>query len=219
MLTLIMNEERKKPGKKQSKHISLGLITSWVLGVSFLMAGLFSIGTLEIRAVAGAYIIASCFLLPPIRGIFFKMTNMTLSTGVRVLVVFVVIFVPSYGKFINTGADPNADARVIPGIAPLGSAKLKLLSFNCSKEHGFVFIRGEVQNISGKKLENVVAVGTFRDAKGTLIKTETALLEYNPIMPDQTSPFEAGGTDNPLIDRCAPSFKYLMGGMVSHTSN
>ena len=75
------------------------------------------------------------------------------------------------------------------------------------------------QNVYSKKLDNVTAVATFRDAQGILVKTETALLEYNPIMPGQTSPFKAGGTDNPLIETCSTSFKYLMGRVIPHTAN
>jgi len=93
---------------------------------------------------------------------------------------------------------------------------LKLVSFNCVKEHGYVFARGEVTNLSPKILKNVVAVGTFRTADGTLVKSEDALLEFNPIMPGQTSPFSAGGTDNPAITKCGVNFKIMFGGNLAH---
>ena len=69
-----------------------------------------------------------------------------------------------------------------------------------------------MKNVSTRKLENVVAVGEFRTKAGELVKSKDALLDYNPIMPGQTSPFSAGGTDNPQISGCQLAFKYLLGG-------
>ncbi len=97
------------------------------------------------------------------------------------------------------------------------SPPLELLSWKCEKEHGYVFVLGEVRNVSSRSLENITAVGTFRTKNGDLVKTETALVEYNPILPGQASPFKAGGTDNPQITSCAVAFKHLLGGSVSFT--
>jgi len=94
--------------------------------------------------------------------------------------------------------------------------QLEVLSWKCDTEHSYIFVRGEVKNISSKKLKNVVAVGEFRNKAGELVKTEDALLEYNPIMPGQTSPFKAGGTSNPQIENCNISFKYLFGTPVAY---
>lgn len=93
---------------------------------------------------------------------------------------------------------------------------LEVQSWRCDKEHGYVFVRGEVKNVSSLKLENVVAVGEFRTKGGDLVKSEDALLDYNPIMPGQTSPFSAGGTDNPQISGCQLGFKYLFGGTLAY---
>lgn len=93
---------------------------------------------------------------------------------------------------------------------------LEVQSWRCDKEHGFVFVRGEVKNVSTQKLKNVVAVGEFRTKGGELVKSEDALLDYNPIMPGQTSPFSAGGTDNPQIQNCNLGFKYLLGGSIAY---
>lgn len=106
------------------------------------------------------------------------------------------------------------DANATPESQP----KLKVLSFRCYSEHTYMFISGEVKNTSNSKLKNVVAVGTFRTADGTHITTETALLEYNPIMPGQSSPFKAGGKHNPLMAKCSLGFKHLFGGTILHTS-
>ena len=107
----------------------------------------------------------------------------------------------------------------IAKVRPAPQPKLKVLNFRCYSEHVYMFVSGEVKNTSSSKLKNVVAVGTFRAADGTHITTETALLEYNPIMPGQTSPFQAGGKHNPLMTKCSLGFKYLLGGSIPYTSD
>lgn len=92
---------------------------------------------------------------------------------------------------------------------------LELLSSNCSTEHGYIFITGEVKNISEKPLKNIMAVGTFRTKEGEFIKTAEALINYNPIMPGQSSPFKAGTSENPLIKNCQTTFKTLFGKSIS----
>lgn len=62
-----------------------------------------------------------------------------------------------------------------------------------------------------------MAVGTFRTNSGELVKSDSALIDYNPLMPGQTSPFKSMGTDNPQITDCGLNFKYLMGGSISFT--
>jgi hypothetical protein len=95
---------------------------------------------------------------------------------------------------------------------------LEVLSRRCEKEYSYVFVRGEVRNLSGQKLENVMVVGEFRTSDGRIVKTSDALLDYNPIMPGQTSPFSAGTTDNPEIKRCNISFRYLFGTSLNFTT-
>ncbi len=81
-----------------------------------------------------------------------------------------------------------------------------------------MFVVGEVKNISSTPIENVLAVGEFRTSAGELVKAEDALLDYNPILAGQTSPFKAGGTDNPEIKSCNLSFRSLFGGAVDFTT-
>lgn len=94
-------------------------------------------------------------------------------------------------------------------------AKLNLISWKCDTEHGYTSIRGEVENITDHPLKNVMVVGIFKTADKVLVKSGDALLKYNPIMPGQTSPFRAMVTENPLIELCSVSFKFLMGGRIN----
>ena len=137
-----------------------------------------------------------------------------ISFGLVALVVIGVANTPSSPP-ANSGKPSAAVSSATSQTLP--TQPLEVRSWRCDTEYGFVFIRGDVKNVSSGKLENVMAVGEFRTKSGELVKTEDALLEYNPIMPGQSSPFKAGGTENPQITSCNLSFKYLMGGTVAYT--
>ena len=72
----------------------------------------------------------------------------------------------------------------------------------------------QVKNISGKSLDNVTAVGNAYTDSGEFVKSDTALIEYDPILSGQTSPFEVLMTGNPAISKCKVDFKYLFGGSI-----
>jgi hypothetical protein len=95
---------------------------------------------------------------------------------------------------------------------------LQLVSWRCFKEYGYVFVAGEVKNVSSGPLENVLAVGQFKTSSGELVKSTDALLGYNPILVGQTSAFKSGGTDNSEISNCGLSFKHLFGGEIAYST-
>lgn len=96
------------------------------------------------------------------------------------------------------------------------AAKLELLSFKCTTNTriGFVYIEGQVRNITNTSLRNVEAVGTWYTAADQFITSDTALIEYNPILPGQTSPFKTIGSYNPAMAKCQIEFKELLGGTI-----
>jgi len=126
-----------------------------------------------------------------------------------------------FNHSVHNAPAPAASKPSAPAApaAPASPAKppLELLSFNCVQDNGFAYVTGEVKNVSGEALENVQSVGEFRTSGSELVKTADALVEYNPIMPGQTSPYKVITTDNPQIKGCSISFKYLMGGKISYT--
>ncbi|MFC1955016.1 FxLYD domain-containing protein [Chloroflexota bacterium] len=92
--------------------------------------------------------------------------------------------------------------------------KLQCLSWANYTEYGYIHVVGEVNNISDSKLENVTAVVNFRTEDGTLVKTEEALIDYNPLMPGQTSSFEVLTTENPAVKKLGLNFKHLLGEKI-----
>lgn len=84
--------------------------------------------------------------------------------------------------------------------------------YQSSRSH--VRAEGEVKNISDEPLHNVMAVITYETQEGEFITYDHALIEYNPIMPDQTSPFSVISTYNPLMETARLEFRYLSGEKI-----
>ncbi len=118
----------------------------------------------------------------------------------------------------RTSSSRNLDSsNVIISKAFAQTSKLEVQSWRCTKEYSYVFVQGLVKNLTAESLKNVMVVGIFKTSSGDFVKTADALIEYNPILPGQTSPFKAGTTDNPEIKKCFIEFKHLMGGTISLT--
>ena len=91
---------------------------------------------------------------------------------------------------------------------------LELISWSWSEEHGYVTAEGQVKNISGQKLKSVEALVTWYDSNGTMITYDSSLIEYNPIMPGQTSPFKVMEQYNPAMKKAGIEFKFMWGSMI-----
>ena len=98
--------------------------------------------------------------------------------------------------------------------AAISKPVLELQSWHWSTEHGVAIAEGLVKNISDQKLKNVEVVVMFVDSNGDFITTGEALIEYNPILPGQTSPFKAMATANPAPGKAQIDFKTLFGGSL-----
>jgi hypothetical protein len=60
-------------------------------------------------------------------------------------------------------------------------------------------------------LENVEVVASFSSADGTLVKSGSALIDFNPLLPGQSSAFEARAEDDPEVSNCNYIFRKLGG--------
>jgi hypothetical protein len=94
------------------------------------------------------------------------------------------------------------------------SCHLELTSSRWSKDYGYAIYEGQVKNISNLKLENVQAVVTWYDKNDNMITSSSALIEYNPILPGQSSPFKVIKTYNPAMEKASIEFTRLMGGTI-----
>lgn len=94
--------------------------------------------------------------------------------------------------------------------------ELALISGKCTSRSdiGFTECEGFVKNISGKTLENVTVVIEWSDANGTGQASDDALIDYNPILAGQESPWKTIGTYNPALTGFRVTFKELLGGTI-----
>jgi hypothetical protein len=74
---------------------------------------------------------------------------------------------------------------------------------------------GEITNVSDRPLQNVMIFVTFLGSSGDVITTASALVDYQPVMPGQTSPFKVIGSGNPLIRDCRVHIGTLWGGHLA----
>lgn len=100
----------------------------------------------------------------------------------------------------------------------LGTINLVLLSWRWSISYGYAIAEGRVKNVSGQKLSNVQAVFETYDANDNFISSGSALIEYDPILANQTSPFKVMLRYNPAMKTGWVTFKVLMGGQLSSVS-
>jgi hypothetical protein len=86
---------------------------------------------------------------------------------------------------------PSPDPATSPG--PFGPS-LALLSARSERTTGLVAIRGQVRNISAQHLERTLVAVTWRDDEGHFVTSGVALIEEDPILAGETSPFEVVST-------------------------
>ena len=92
-------------------------------------------------------------------------------------------------------------------------------SWSWRVEDGYAFVIGEVTNRSTQKIENIDVIISYHTKEGTLVKTDSALVEYNPTLPGQTTPFEVITRYNPRIETAQLNFKHLLfGGTIRYTT-
>jgi hypothetical protein len=133
-----------------------------------------------------------------------------------VLLLFVICGIWPKGK---TGETPTPTGSSSSSSTPTSyEPALEIISFSWrgTGTGHYVEAKGQVKNISGERLENVEAVVTFNDKSGGFITSADALIDYNPILPGQTSPFSVIETYNPAMrtGTAAVEFKYLMDGTI-----
>jgi len=112
-----------------------------------------------------------------------------------------------------TVVQPTAPITAPPPAAP--SAQLKLLASRGEiGEYGYNTVEGQVQNITEASMKNIEAVVTWHDSNGNFISSDTALIEYDPLLPGQTSPFEVLARANPAMKKYSVEFKSFFGGRI-----
>lgn len=128
-------------------------------------------------------------------------------------IVGAVIVVGLIGSMSERDARPVAIDAPAADTRPTGPA-LALLSVRGSDEGNYHVIEGEVKNLTADRLEHVVAVGSWYTADDTLVTSDTAIVEFDPILPGQTSPFKTMSRTNPAMSKFRVVFKEFSGGTI-----
>ena len=61
-----------------------------------------------------------------------------------------------------------------------------------------------------------MAVVTAFDAESRYVSSSSAMVEFQPLLPDGPSPYKVYIPFNPAISRCAVQFKQMFGGVIAH---
>ena len=91
---------------------------------------------------------------------------------------------------------------------------LQLMDKNVVIDGGYVQVVGRVKNISDKSLKNVTAVVEFYDGSNKFINYDSTIIEYNPILPGQVSPFQVYTAHVSGMKKFEISFKFILGGQI-----
>ncbi len=117
----------------------------------------------------------------------------------------------------STTHDMQSAAKQAGIISPAPSASgphLVVLNWHWRRESGFIYVEGEVRNLTDSELPNVEVVASFYDSKGAFLYSDEALVQFNPIKPRQTTPFTVMAGARPGIARCKLNFQYLGGETI-----
>ena len=130
-----------------------------------------------------------------------------------VKIFFILLVLGFIGYLSAKKEDLNKN---IPSSSYKPVIKLELQSWHWYESYGHAIVEGEVKNISDESIKNVVVVATFYDSKGNFISYDSALIEYNPILPNQTSPFKVYVRWNYKMKKASIRFKEIIGGSILH---
>jgi hypothetical protein len=147
-----------------------------------------------------------------------KQTKKTKSSlGGYLLAIIILIIVLWIVGSISSNRPPISTAlSVSPRATEDLEPKLELVKSNWHTEYGYAIYDGQVRNITTEPLKNVTAVVSFYDKQQNFITSSEAIIQFNPILPNQKSPFKVMQTENPAMKLANVEFKYLMGGTIPH---
>ncbi|MCD0161240.1 hypothetical protein IHN63_07960 [Deinococcus sp. 6YEL10] len=92
---------------------------------------------------------------------------------------------------------------------------LVIESWNWTTDSGYVRGQGQVTNVSGDSLDSVMAEMSYYTQGDEFIKSDDAMIEYQPVLDGQTSPFSTITTGNPAMAKASLSMKVMFGGTMN----
>jgi len=129
---------------------------------------------------------------------------------ISLIVVFLSIIIGLYLYVFHFKPPTPINSASLP---PAGF-QLELVSNSWCKKYDFAIMEGQVKNTSNIPLRSVAAIASFYDENGVVVASSEALIDCNPILPGQTSPFKVITIWDPAMKKAGVEFKFLMGGTI-----
>lgn len=115
----------------------------------------------------------------------------------------------------NLGPRTREILQAAPPAAPaITEPLLELVDWNWTTEYDYAIAQGRVKNISSQPIRNVEALVTWETKGSEFITSDSSLIDYNPILPGQTSSFKVMEPENPAMSKAYVEFKTLGGGTL-----
>jgi hypothetical protein len=157
-------------------------------------------------------------VLPILAAVILAIISLVRRERFKAGAIAVIVF--SIGLFALSASNLSSPGRsASSATGPNGTAALSFSLTRCEQDSDYMIAEGTVTNDSGDSLKDVEAVVSFNDSAGNFITSDDAIIDYNPILTGQTSPFKVMASYNPAMASCSVAFKELMGGEISSVSS
>jgi hypothetical protein len=130
---------------------------------------------------------------------------------------FLLAFAGWCSSAIRSTSTPSTSSRATNAPAP--SPSVDRLAFVASKGYessggGYWYVEGQVKNISDAPIKSLMAVSTWYGKDAAFISSDRALVEFDPLLPGQTSPFKTITRGNPAMSKYSVEFKTFSGPVI-----
>lgn len=97
----------------------------------------------------------------------------------------------------------------------LANVSLIIEDWNWTRSYGYAIAEGRVTNSTNSTLRNIMAVVEYETSSGQFITSDDSLLDYQDLLPGQTTPFQVYTNLNPAMSSASLSFREMFGGRVA----
>lgn len=185
----------------QKGNITLGLIISWGLGVLLLLSGAIILFNPETSVAGFTLLLISLLLLPPVRRFVHQKTGKSVSTGLRVVFVFILFGIgtanlpqtetTSFGSTDTATAASTSEPIAQAQAEPAQQKGLVVEDFRLEMgEYGVGKVIGTLRNNTKKQYSYVQVEFNLYDNTGAQVGS--TLANVNNLEPGGTWAFEAG---------------------------
>jgi hypothetical protein len=101
-----------------------------------------------------------------------------------------------------------------PTATPLTATLILEPGNHWSVSSSYAEYEGQITNNTRTSLRNVEAVVTYYTKDGRFITSDDSLIDFDPLLPGQTSPFSVLTRYNPAMATASVQFKHLLGGTI-----